>query len=403
MNEKIVIIGGGAAGFFAAINIAKKKPSNRVIIFEKSDKLLYKVQISGGGRCNVTHSCFEPMQLVKFYPRGEKSLISIFHRFQPKDTIEWFESRGVPIKREEDGRMFPQSNTSQTILDCFLKEAKKYKVEIYINNGVDDIEKTNPDKWLVKTNNGEKLVADKVVFCSGSQVRSWKLLEKLGHTVSAPVPSLFTFNTKDQRLNDLMGTSIPKVQLKIKGTKLKSEGPLLITHWGLSGPAILKLSAWGARELASIQYKFTLQVNWTGTKSYDEVLDDLKEFKISQAKKQISNTHFYELTNRMRDSLLLFSKIDTNKKWADVSLNEMKVLAQLFSDSHIEINGKSTNKDEFVTCGGVDLKEVDFKTMQSKIHPNLFFAGEVLDIDAITGGFNFQAAWSSAWIVSESV
>jgi len=403
MNKIIVVIGGGAAGFFAAINIAQKHPFYRVMLFEKSDKLLYKVQISGGGRCNVTHSCFEPMQLVKFYPRGEKSLISVFHRFQPKDTIEWFEKRGVMIKREEDGRMFPQSNTSQTIIDCFLKEAKKYKVEIYINNGIDDIEKTNSDMWLVKTSNGEKLVADKVVFCSGSQIRSWKLLEKLGHSVSTPTPSLFTFNTKDQRLNNLMGTSIPKVQLKIKGTKLVSEGPLLITHWGLSGPAILKLSAWGARELASILYKFTLQVNWTGKKSYDEVLEDFKELKILQAKKQISNTHFYELTNRMRDSLLLFSKIDTNKKWADISMNDMKLLAQLFSDSHIDINGKSTNKDEFVTCGGVDLKEVDFKSMQSKIHPNLFFAGEVLDIDAITGGFNFQAAWSSAWIVSESL
>ncbi|MEI6311395.1 MAG: NAD(P)/FAD-dependent oxidoreductase [Bacteroidota bacterium] len=403
MNKTIVIIGGGAAGFFAAVNIAKKNPNYRVILFEKSDKLLYKVQISGGGRCNVTHSCFEPMNLVKFYPRGEKSLISVFHRFQPKDTIQWFEERGVPIKREEDGRMFPQSNTSQTIIDCFLKEAKKYQVEIYINNGIDDLEKIDHEKWLVKTSKGEKLAADKIVFCSGSQVRSWKLLEKLGHTVSAPVPSLFTFNTKDLRLNDLMGTSIPKVQLKIKGTKLMSEGPLLITHWGLSGPAILKLSAWGARELASIQYKFTLLINWTGTKSYEEVLDDLKEFKISQAKKQLSNTHFYELTNRMRDSLLLFSKIDTSKKWADISMNEMKLLAQLFSESHIEINGKSTNKDEFVTCGGVELKEVDFKTMQSKLEPNLFFAGEVLDIDAITGGFNFQAAWSSAWVVSESV
>lgn len=403
MNKTIAIIGGGAAGFFAAINIAQKHPAYKVMIFEKTDKLLYKVQISGGGRCNVTHSCFEPMNLIKNYPRGEKSLINVFHRFQPKDTIEWFNLRDVQIKTEADGRMFPTTDSSQTIIDCFMREAKKNRVSIYTNTELDKLQSNENGTWLLTTQKGEKLSVDAVVFCSGSQHRSWKILEDLGHSLQTPVPSLFTFNTKDTRLKDMMGVSIAKVKLYIESTKLKSEGPLLITHWGLSGPAILKLSAWGARELAALQYKFNLHINWTGLESADAVKDSLLHTKDQNNKKQISNTPMFQLPARFYESLLIFSKIDMSKKWADLSSKEINLLIELFFNTVIPIHGKSTNKDEFVTCGGVNLKEVDFKTMQSKLFPNLFFAGEVMDIDAITGGFNFQAAWSTAWVVSESL
>ena len=403
MKEIIVIIGGGAAGFFSAINIANKKPNAQIMILEKSDKLLYKVQISGGGRCNVTHSCFEPMQLIKNYPRGEKNLINIFHRFQPKDTIAWFAERGVQIKTEADGRMFPITDSSQSIIDCFMKEAKKNHIDIHINTAVDSLQKTKNDKWRITTSKGDTIVADKVVVCTGSHLRTWKALEEIGHQVESPVASLFTFNTKDTRLRDMMGISLHHVQLSIASTKLKSEGPLLITHWGLSGPAILKLSAWGARELASMQYKFVLRINFTGLQTAEEVKNEILSIKNTNPKKQISNTILFHMPTRFYESMLLYSKIDTTKKWADFSSKEINILTELFFNSTLDIHGKSTNKDEFVTCGGISLKEIDFKTMQSKLHSNLFFAGEVMDIDAITGGFNFQAAWSTAWVVSESV
>lgn len=403
MKETILIVGGGAAGFFAAINIARKYPSQRVVILEKSDKLLYKVKISGGGRCNLTHHCFEPLNLVKNYPRGAKSLISIFSRFQPKDTIKWFEERGVKIKCEPDGRMFPSSDSSQSIIDCFMKEAKKYQVEIIANTGVDELKLTANEQWLITTNKGDKFLADRLVICTGSHLRSWKIIQEKGHRIEAPVPSLFTFNTKDTRLKDLMGTTIEHVSIQIKGSKFKSEGPLLITHWGLSGPAILKLSAWAARELESISYHFTIMINWTKTISSAQVMDELKKTKMDLAKKQISNTPLFGLSTRMWASLLVFSTIPESKKWADITAKEMNILVDTLTKSELSIFGKSTNKDEFVTCGGISLQEIDFKTMQSKIHPNLFFAGEVIDVDAITGGFNFQAAWSTAWVVSENI
>jgi predicted Rossmann fold flavoprotein len=403
MKELIVIVGGGAAGFFTAINIAQKKIHAHVIILEKSEVLLHKVKISGGGRCNVTHSCFEPMQLIKNYPRGEKSLINIFHQFQPKDTIEWFEQRGVSIKRESDGRMFPSTNDSQTIIDCFLREAKKNKIQIMTNCGVDQMKLTDKNQWLITTNTQEKFLADQVVLCTGSHLRTWKLIETIGHTIENPVPSLFTFNTKDARLKDLMGVSIPLAKLQISDSKLKSEGPLLITHWGLSGPAILKLSAWGARDLAAKQYKFNLEINWTGLSNAEEVKEIVLSTKNAHPKKQFSNTILFHLPSRLWDSLIQYSRIDISKKWADISSKEIQLLVDLFYKSTIQVTGKSTNKDEFVTCGGVNLKEIDFKTMQSKKYPNLYFAGEVIDVDAITGGFNFQAAWSTSWIVSEHI
>jgi len=402
LKEKVVIVGGGAAGFFAALNIAEKNKNAEVIILEKSNKLLYKVEISGGGRCNVSHQCFEPSVLVKNYPRGNKELLSVFMKFQPLDTINWFEKRGVPIKSENDGRMFPSSNTSSSIIDCFLTLAKKLKVVVETSCEVECLHKNEDNTWLVTTSKNQKIIANKVVVCTGSGLRMWKLLEALDHPIETPIPSLFTFNIKEEQLNKLMGISITNASIHIKGTKLQSTGPLLITHWGISGPAVLKLSAWGARELANFNYKFEVVVNWTGMLKTDEVKEIILLMKKDFPKKQLSNSPLFGFTSRFWLYLLHRIHIDDTKKWADISATEMNKLTQNLVNTEYSVMGKSTFKDEFVTCGGVSLKKVDFKTMESRQHKNLFFAGEVLNIDAITGGFNFQAAWSTAWIVSES-
>lgn len=402
MKEKIIVIGGGAAGFFAAINIAQKNKNAEVTILERSDKLLYKVEISGGGRCNVTHQCFEPKALTKNYPRGEKELLSVFTRFQPKDTIEWFDKRGVQMKAEPDGRIFPVSNTSSTIINCFLSEAKKSAVKIEVNNGLEEMIKNEDGSWTVLTSKGNKLQANKLILATGSTVRMWKLLASLNHKIQAPVPSLFTFNIKDQALHQLMGISFPKAAVKIVNTKLSSIGPMIITHWGLSGPAILKVSAWGAIELASKNYRFDILVNWTGDASIEDVKHLIQDLKRDHPKKQIANTSVYHFTNRFWLFLIDRCNIDGEKKWADISKNELNRLCENIANCPFTVTGKSTFKEEFVTCGGVSLNEVDFKTMQSKIHQNLFFCGEILNIDAITGGFNFQAAWSTGWLVSQT-
>jgi predicted Rossmann fold flavoprotein len=402
LKEKVVIIGGGAAGFFAAINIAEKNRNAEVIILEKSNKLLYKVEISGGGRCNVSHHCFEPSVLVKNYPRGNKELLSVFMKFQPLDTINWFQKRGVPIKSENDGRMFPASNTSSSIIDCFLALAKKLKVVVETSCEVQSLYKNKDNTWLVTTSKNQKIIAAKVIVCTGSSLRMWKLLEEINHPIEAPVPSLFTFNIKEEQLNKLMGISISNASIHIKGTKLQSLGPLLITHWGISGPAVLKLSAWGARELANLNYKFEVEVNWTGILKLEEVKELILSIKKDFPKKQLSNTVLLGFTNRFWLYLLNRIQLDETKKWADINATEINKLTQNLVNTNYVVTGKSTFKDEFVTCGGVSLKDVDFKSMESKQHKNLFFAGEILNIDAITGGFNFQAAWSTAWIVSES-
>ncbi len=402
MKEKIIVIGGGAAGFFAAINIAEKNKNADVTILEKSDRLLYKVEISGGGRCNVTHQCFEPKALTKNYPRGEKELLSVFTHFQPKDTIEWFEKRGVPIKAEADGRMFPISNSSATIIECFLQQAKKFGVKIETNNGAEEIQKNEDDSWTITTSRGKNMTADKLILATGSTIRMWKNLTALNHTIQAPVPSLFTFNIKNEALHQLMGISFTKAAVKIVNTKLSAIGPMIITHWGLSGPAILKVSAWGAIELASKKYNFDILINWTGDSSIDNVNKKLQETKQEHPKKQIANTSIYQFTNRFWLFLLAKANIDGEKKWADISKNELNKLCENIANCPFSVTGKSTFKEEFVTCGGIALNEVDFKTMESKIHKNLFFCGEILNIDAITGGFNFQAAWSTGWIVSQA-
>lgn len=401
-KKKIGVIGGGAAGFFFAINVLENRNDIAVDILEKSPKLLEKVRISGGGRCNVTHACFDPKILVKNYPRGEKELISPFYQFQPKQLIEWFENRGVKIKTEADGRMFPTTDDSFTIVDCLYQSAKNAGASIQTLCGVDEIQK-HQDSWSVKTNTGKTLEYDALFIATGSAARMWDILSTLGHSIVPPVPSLFTFKIKDSRIADLMGVSVPAAEVSIPTLKLKERGAVLITHWGLSGPAILRLSAWGARELASVNHQGNLIVNWTGYFTKSTVLEELKNEKIQHPKKLVISSKAFDIPTRLWISLCRYSEIDETQIFADVTHKKLDRLAESLTQSSFQILGKSTNKDEFVTAGGVNLKDVDMKTMQSKFHKNLFFGGEVLNIDAITGGFNFQAAWTTSWIAANQL
>ena len=399
--KKLIIIGGGAAGFFAAINAAELNPDLEVTILEGSAKVLQKVKVSGGGRCNVTHACFTPNELVEFYPRGKKELLGPFHQFMTGDTMEWFENRGVPLKIEDDNRVFPQSNVSQTIIDCFLESAKNAGVVLKTSTRVDSIIKEN-ERFIVKTNS-ENFVADYLLVASGSNTKVWNMMQDLGHSIIQPVPSLFTFNIKDERLQNIPGISVPKASVKVLNSKLAEQGPLLITHWGLSGPGILKLSAWGALELNKNDYNFEIEVNWL-SKKQEAVLDYLKSEKKKQAKKQvILRSVFEEVPKRLWEKFVLAAEITTDSQWAQLNNKHLENLANQLTKSVFKVNGKSTFKDEFVTAGGIDLKEVNFKRFESKLHKNLFFAGEVLNIDAVTGGFNFQNAWTSGWIVANYV
>lgn len=399
-NYDIIIIGGGAAGFFTAINIAENNPKLKIAILERGKEVLTKVKISGGGRCNVTHACFIPNDLVKFYPRGEKELKGPFHQFCSGDTIEWFEKHGVELKIEEDGRMFPVSDSSQTIIDCFLSATKKLSIDILTGQSVQSLFKGD-GYWKVDTNQ-QSFKCDKLVMTTGSNPKIWEMMEALGHTIEAPVPSLFTFNIKDSRIKDLMGLSA-QTSVKVKDSKLKASGPLLITHWGMSGPGILRLSAWGARELAAKNYQFTLQVNWLHETDFEEALDTLKDLKDENAKKLVVKFCPFEFPKRLWESLVAASGISTETKWADLSKKQLTDLANQLTNGLFQVNGKSTFKEEFVTAGGIHLKEIDFKTMQSKIHDNLYFAGEILNIDAITGGFNFQNAWTGGFLVAKAI
>lgn len=402
MNSKydIIIIGGGAAGFFTAINIVEMNPKLKVAILERGKNVLEKVRISGGGRCNVTHACFVPNDLVKFYPRGEKELKGPFHQFCSGDTIEWFEKHGVELKIEEDGRMFPVSNSSQTIIDCFLKAAQKLKIDVLTGHSVQELYQ-GENYWKISTNQ-EAFSCRKVVMATGSNPKMWELLQNLGHSIIEPVPSLFTFNVKDVRIKDLMGLSTV-ASVKVKKSKLQASGPLLITHWGMSGPGILRLSAWGARELADKKYQFSIQVNWLNETDFEEAIDLLKTIKEENSKKLVSKYAHFELPKRLWENLVKASGITEETKWADVNKKQLNTLAEQLTNAEFQVNGKSTFKEEFVTAGGIDLKEVNFKTMESKVLPNLFFAGEILNIDAITGGFNFQNAWTGGFIVAENI
>ena len=396
----IIIVGGGAAGFFTAINIAEKNSKLKIAILERGKSVLEKVRISGGGRCNVTHACFVPNDLVKFYPRGEKELRGPFHQFCSGDTIEWFEQHGVALKIEEDGRMFPESNSSQTIIDCFLEAVQKLKIDVLTGQSVQSLYQGD-NYWKVDTQH-DSFSCQKLIMTTGSNPKIWELLSSIGHTIVPPVPSLFTFNIKDVRIKDLMGVSA-LATVKVKNSKLQASGPLLITHWGMSGPGILRLSAWGARELHDKNYQFVLQVNWLNDLTFEEAIDQLKELKQEHAKKVVAKKSPFEFPNRLWESLVLAASVSIETKWADLTKIDLNNLALQLTQGEFQVNGKSTFKEEFVTAGGIDLKEINFKTMESKLHQNLYFAGEIVNIDAITGGFNFQNAWTSGFILANSI
>ena len=396
--KKVIIIGGGASGFFTAANIDTKLYD--VTILEQNSDVLQKVKISGGGRCNVSHAYFDPRELVQFYPRGNKELLSVFTKFQPGDTMNWYEEHGVALKIEDDNRIFPESNSSQSIIDCLVNECKKKNVKILTKQTVTEI-LPQENGYKIHTTDQNYFV-DYVVFSTGSSPKAFKMLEKLGHQIVAPVPSLFTFNIKNEILKDLMGTSFQYVNIEISKPNLEESGSLLITHWGLSGPAILKLSAWGARELAALKYQFEIIVNFIGTASED-ALEIFKNFKENEPKKSIGQAKIFDITNRFWQRILFVSGIDTAKQLANINNKEMQKIIENLCCCRMNVTGKSTFKEEFVTAGGVDLKEMDFKTMKSKKLPNFYISGEVLNIDAVTGGFNFQACWSEGWLIAQDL
>ena len=399
VKKDIVIVGGGAAGFFTAINAAEMAPEKQIVILERGKEVLTKVKISGGGRCNVTHAEFLPKELTRNYPRGEKELRGPFHSFMTGDTIEWFEKRGVPLKIEEDGRMFPESNSSQTIIDLFQKRVKELGIEVLTKHAVQDI-KRSEGSWEIETSQ-ENFSAEKLLVATGSNPKIWKLLENLGHNVIPGVPSLFTFNITDSRIKDLPGVATPAA-VRIKGAKLETRGPLLITHWGMSGPAILKLSAWGARKLSD-KKNFEILVNWLQDYSTEEIVEELKLLKQEHTKQFPFKNPQYELPKRLWQSLVSAAQISEEERWADLSNQQLENLAVELTAGTYQVHGKSTFKEEFVTAGGIELKELNFKTFESKICKDLYLAGEVLNIDAITGGFNFQNAWTGGFLAARAM
>ncbi|WP_449388931.1 NAD(P)/FAD-dependent oxidoreductase [Chryseobacterium lineare] len=396
--RRIIIIGGGAAGFFCAANLDENL--YKITILEQNSDVLQKVKISGGGRCNVTHACFDPRELVQFYPRGNKELLSVFTKFQPGDTMEWFENRKVSLKIENDNRVFPESNSSQSIINAMLQEIQQKSVEVKTKCSVKEIEKLD-EKYIVKTSLGD-FEADYIVYTTGSSPKSLKMIENLGHKIVDLVPSLFTFNIKDDLLKDLAGTSFEMAETSIPKLKTEESGPLLITHWGLSGPAILKISAWEAINLAKAKYNFEIVVNFI-SKDPDEAQELFQKFRQSNPKKTIGQSKIFDVTNRFWQRILEVSKVDLNKQMANISGIEIQTIIENLCRKKFQVTGKSTFKDEFVTAGGVDLKEINFKNMSSKVLPNFYIAGEVLNIDAVTGGFNFQACWSEAWLIAQDL
>jgi predicted Rossmann fold flavoprotein len=399
--QKIVIIGGGAAGFFAAITCVEQNSDTEIIILEKGTKVLQKVKVSGGGRCNVTHACFDPKELTEFYPRGKKELLGPFHQFMTGDTMQWFEDRGVPLKIEADNRVFPQSNSSQSIIDVLMGEVEKNNIIVKLGHRVEDIEKDD-EQWKISTNK-EEFIADKILIASGSNTKIWDIISNLGHTIIPPVPSLFTFKINDVRIKEIPGVSVPNATVSLISSKFESNGPLLITHWGISGPAVLKLSAFGALFLAEKNYQYSVNVNWL-SKPLSTVLNKLKILKREKPKKQlIIKSVFKELPKRLWEQLVLASEIKKDQRWADTSNKQLENLANQLTNTVFNAYGKTTFKEEFVTAGGVNLKEINFKRFESKIHQNLFFAGEVLNIDAVTGGFNFQNAWTGGYIAGKAM
>ena len=403
MQQRLVVIGGGAGGFFCAVNAARMNPSLRVTILEKSSKLLSKVKVSGGGRCNVTHALFDITAMSKRYPRGQNFVKKSFHQFFTTDTIQWFESRGVKLKAEKDGRMFPVTDSSQSVVDCLMQEANMYGVDIRMNAEVRQLQGDN-GQFAITLANGQTMGADYVCLATGGYPKAalFQWLHNLGHNFSEPVPSLFTFNLPGHPVTTLMGVSVDLARVKIAGSKLVEEGPVLITHWGLSGPAILRLSAWGARELMTKQYDFRIQINWLPEHNEQTLKEVFANLRREHASKKVSN-HNLSLPNRLWQFLLQQAMVREDLRFADLPAKTENTLIRNLVDFVADVKGKTTFKEEFVTAGGVDLAEVDVNSMMSKKVPNLFFAGEVLDVDGITGGFNFQHAWTSGWIAAKSI
>ena len=400
----VIIAGGGPAGFFAAIRCVELNPNLKILILEKASQTLGKVLISGGGRCNVTHACFDPAQLITYYPRGANALRGAFTRFQPKDTIEWFESRGVKLKTEADGRMFPVTDSSTTIAECLRESARKAGVTVQLGTNLLMVEKDPRGGFNLEVRLEAQLFiiqTKKLLIATGSDSTTRQIVKALGHSIAEPVPSLFTFNVKDKRIDGLTGVAVENVTLKMDA--LTQCGPMLITHWGLSGPAVLRLSAWGARELYGMKYRSPLTINWLGNYKLDAALEVLQRSKdwLENARKKVSTqTVFAQIPIRLWKQLTEFIG---EKNWSDISKAELRKLAQELTAGEFMIEGKGQFKEEFVTCGGVNLNEVDFKTMQSRVVENLFFAGEVLDIDGITGGFNFQSSWTTGWLAGNEL
>jgi len=401
-NIDLLVVGGGAGGFFSAINYATNNANKKVVILEKSKQVLAKVRVSGGGRCNVTHACFEPKELVKFFPRGKRELMGPFHQFMTGDTMEWFESRGVSLKIEDDNRVFPISNDSQTIIDCFESEVKELGIEVLKQQAVISFIQVN-NYWEVETEEQKYKTKNLLLATGGNSPKILQALSELGLKTIENIPSLFTFNTKDIRFRGLAGLVAQTTEVKISKTKFKESGPLLVTHWGVSGPAILKLSAVSARDLQALDYKFNVQIDWNKNYDVEDIKEGFSEMRETNPKKSVVNTNLFELPKRLWVSLTEFSNIPKDKTWAEVGKKDLNRLQEAIKNSQIQVNGKSTNKEEFVSCGGVDLKEIDFTKFSVKKHENLYIVGEMLNIDALTGGFNFQAAWTGGWIAAKNM
>jgi len=405
---RVVVVGGGAAGFFGAIAAAEADPQAQVTLLEASRQPLAKVRISGGGRCNVTHACFEPSELVQNYPRGGKALLSAFTRFQAKDTVAWFATHGVPLKTEADGRMFPITNNSETVVNCLMDAASSSGVELRTGVSVVSVkilksqDSELSDRFEVMLKSGDTKKCDRLLLATGSNPLGYKIAKELGHTINPPVPSLFTFNIGDEKLRALAGVSVDSVRLRLTSPvnpQLEQTGPLLITHWGLSGPAVLKLSAWGARVLHSSNYQATLLINWLPHLTIEEVRQKLLAVKNEWGKRPVALHRGFDLPHRLWQYIIARVEIAKEDRWAELSNKTLSQLVQELTQGQYSINGKGAFKEEFVTCGGVNLKEVNFKTMESRLVPGLYFAGEILDIDGVTGGFNFQSAWTTAYLV----
>lgn len=404
MGKHLIVIGGGAAGFFCAVNAARMDRSLKVTIIEKGSKLLSKVKVSGGGRCNVTHACFDIAEMSKKYPRGQHFVKKAFHQFFTTDIINWFEERGVKLKTEDDGRMFPVTDSSQTIINCLLQEANKFGVEIIMNREVKKIG-TNLSTFNLQLSTGENFSADFVCVASGGYPKStmFDWLKETGHTIEEPVPSLFTFNLPNHPITKLMGVSVEKAKVKIMKTKLEEEGPLLITHWGLSGPAVLRLSAWGARELKIKNYELRIVINWLPGYNEESLRENFQELRNTNASQRVINKNSFGLPSRLWEFLAEQSGVKHEWRWADLPSSEQNKFIKNLCSYECEVKGKTTFKEEFVTAGGIKLNEVDANTMMSKKVSNLFFAGEVLDVDGITGGFNFQHAWTSGFVAAKAI